>query len=112
MQHKFDWIVYPGLGLILFIALTIINRKPKVKDTVTNDPGERNEVPPGLEHLEDLNKVVFLLHDMVKAYNVRNEKQDAADYLNKILVGKTWPERLEKLPIKNTDKGNDTDDNQ
>ena len=92
-----DLIFYGVLFIIVIVGLVFINRKSllnkREKKTVAPDP------EMGMEDIEALNQVIFLLHDMAKSYE-NYDRTQVKEFVEKIVVSKSWESRLESIPSK------------
>lgn len=98
--------VFVALGFILVIGLYFIlkpGNDKREKNKQSRKSEEVKDVEANLEQVENLNMVMFLLHDMAKEYSKADYNRDAIEeFVGKIVVSKSWEERLSNLP-KQTD---------
>lgn len=92
---------YLFLFLILMGGLYIIlkpSKEKKGKEKQKNKDIEQS-VEENLEQVENLNMVMFLLHDMAREYRkAEYNKASVDEFVGKIVVSKSWEERLSNLP--------------
>ncbi len=101
MLQNRDLIVYTLLAIFLFVGLFLIFKKKKLGNEQKVSKDEKN-TQQDIEQIEALNSIIFLLHDLAKEYsNSGYEKKEVEDYIGKIVISKSWEERLNNLPKTN-----------
>lgn len=101
--------VYLFLAVVLIGGLIYIfrpNRNKREKENSKRNPNTERATEKNIEQVENLNMVMFLLHEMAKEYSKADyDKEAVNDFVGKIIVSKSWEERLSNLPKQNDEQG-------